>query len=258
MKNYIMKITTIVMIVLLIGTIGATTASAAGFFTYRKGMGYNNLIEKWEEIQNEKQELRDMLESYGIDLPDLTKEQKRDITSTIRESKRNGLSREEIRDNVVELLIDFGVDLPGLTIEQRAEIRLKIKEMLEENYGFIFIELTPEQKAYIKQSIIQMKKQGVSKEDIKTTVIDLYESYGGVIPELNDGEKEDIHDWIMNMLETNYGLDLPNLTVEQRNSITNKKDEIQQLRNDLKILFRDANRITRWRFLRYVHKDLTS
>jgi hypothetical protein len=254
MKNNTKKITTILMIVLLVGTIGASTASAAGFFNFRKGTGYNDLVDKWEEIQIEKQELRDMLEGYGIDLPDLTNEQKREVSRTVRELRRDGTNREEIRDAVVDLLIDFGVDLPDLTSEQRAEIRTNIKTMLEDNYGFVFIDLTAEQKAYIKQTIIQLKRQGTTKEEIKAAVIDLYESYGGIIPELTDEQKEEVHDWIVNMLETDYGLDLPNLTLEQRESIENKKSEIKELQKELRQMFKDAGFITKLRFFRYIRR----
>ena len=256
MSKIIKKITTILMIFLLIGTIGATTASAIGLLDFRNATRYKDLVNKWEEIQNEKQELRDMLEGYGIIIPDLTLKQKREIFRTIFELRREGATREVIIDAVVDLLIDFGFNLPDLTAEQRAEIKTKIKTMLEENYGFVFIELTPEQKAYIKQTVIHLKRQGASREEIKQAIIDLYESYGGVIPELTESEKEEIHNWIVDMLETDYGLDLPNLTLEQREAIKEKRGEIRQLQQELLEMFKDARFFTKIRFIRYVRRNI--
>ena len=173
MKSKMKKIVGILSIVILMSTLGSITVSATGLYDLGDRPSYKDLVDKWNEIQNAKQDLRDTLTGYGIELPDLTIEQKQEILNTIRELRRDGSSREEIRDAVVDLLIDFGVDLPDLTSEERAEIRMKIATMLEENYGFVFIELTPEQKAYIKQTIIQMKSQGTSQEEIKEALINL-------------------------------------------------------------------------------------
>lgn len=256
MSKNIKKLTAIFLIALLIGTIGATTASAIGLLGFGKRTSYGDLVEKWEEIQNEKQELRNMLISYGVQLPDLNFGQKREIFRTIIQLKKQGAERSEILEIVFDLLIDFGMDLPDLTSEQFIEIRVKIKTMLEENYGFVFIELTPEQKAYIKQTIAQLKRQGATREEIKQAFIDLYENYGGVIPELNDAEKEEIHTWIVNMLENDYGFDLPNLTFEQRETIKNKNNDIKELQKELRELFKNARFFTKIRFIRYVRKNI--
>jgi len=250
------KIMAILMIVLLVGTIGATTVSATGFFSWGNKTSFKELKNKWNEIQEAKQELRDMLEEYGIELPDLTLEQKKVIIRTIFQLRREGANREEIREEIADLLIEFGVDLPDLTSEQRDEIRAKIKTMLEEDYGFVFIELTDEHKVEIKNTIKEMKKSGATREEIKQAIIGLYESYGGVIPDLNDEEKEEIHDWIVNMLETDYGVDLPDLTLEQREAIKDKKNEIRELQKELREMFKNARFFTKFRFLRYVRKNL--
>ena len=256
MNNKIKKITTLLMITLLIGTIGATTASAVGITGFRDRTKFRELVNKWNEIQTEKQELSDMLEGYGIERPELTLRQKFEILRTIRELKREGADKEEIRDAIVDLLIDFGFDLPDLTKEQRVEIREKIKKMLEDEYGFVFIELTDEQKRQIKQLIIEMHREGASKEEIKAAVIELYENYGGVIPELNDIEKEEIHDWIVDMLETDYDIDLPDLTLEQREAIKEKRSEIMQLQKELKEMLRNAGFFTKIKFFGYVRRNL--
>jgi len=58
------------------------------------------------------------------------------------------------------------------------------------------------------------------------------------------------------MLETNYGLDLPNLTVEQRDAIKDKKSEITDLQKELKELFKNAGFFTKMRFLRYLQQNI--
>jgi len=246
------KLIAILMIVFLVATIGASSISSSGIIFIGNRPSYRELVNKWEEIQSEKQELRDILVSYGIELPDLTIDQKREILRTIIQLRRQGTEKDEILEVIFDLLIDFGMDLPDLTSEQFNEIRLKIKTMLEENYGFVFIELTVEQKQEIKNTIKEMKKNGATREEIKAALIDLYESYGGVIPELSEFEREEIHDWIVNMLESDYGFDLPDLTLEQRESIKNKKSEIRELQRELREMFRNARLFTKFRFFRYL------
>ena len=249
----IKKIIAVSMIVLLIGTVGASTISTSGFLLKPS---FKDLVDKWDEIQIEKQQLREMLESYGVDLPDLTIKQKREILKTIIQQIRQGTDRYEILEIVFDKLIGYGMDLPDLTSEQFAEIRQKIKTELEENYGFVFVELSEEQKMEIKDTVREMKKQGATKEEIKQAVIELYEGYGGIIPDLNDTQKEEIHDWVVNMLETEYGFDLPNLTPEQRTQIKQKTIVIRQLQGQLKDMFKEARFFTKIRFIRYVHTHI--
>lgn len=255
-------------LVLVTTTLGSTLAFAQydsngqtnDFFQSLLNLGagptIKNLIETYNEIQEAKQELRALAESYGIELPELTKDQKQEIMSTFRELRRNGHPRDEVRSEIIDLLIDYGWDLPDLTKEQREEIKEKTKTMLSETYGFVFIDLTPEQKAYLKQTIIQMNQQGLTREEIRNEIITLYEKYGGVIPDITEEEKESIHDWIHDMIETDYNIDLPDLTSEQRQEFIEKKEEIHQLQRELREQFKQANRLTRYRFLRYVRKDL--
>lgn len=256
MKPGMKKTVGILSVVILIGTLGSITVSATGLYDTGDRPSYDELVNKWTEIQNAKQDLRETLNGYGIELPNLTSEQKQEIRNTIRELRREGASREDIREAVVDLLINFGVDLPDLTSEQRAEIRMKIKTMLEEKYGFVFIELTPEQQAYIKQTIIKMRRQGATQDEIKEAVKNLYVGYGGVIPALNDIQKEEIHDWIISMLETDYGLHPPDLTMEQRQEIKEKRSEIHDLQTELRDMFKDSGFYTKIRFLRYVHEQV--
>ena len=249
-------------------TAGATIVSAQGkngseeqgFFASMfsdKGPSVDNLIETYEDIKESKEELKQIMNSYGIEIPDLTIDEKRQIRQLARELRRSGHSRQEIRGEIIDLLIGFGVDLPDLTDEERSEIRSKIRLHLETEYGFVFVELTHEQKAYMKQTFIQLKREGKTTDEIKIELISLYESYGGVIIELSDADKEDIHDWIVSMLETDYNLDLPDLSLEQREEIKDKKEEIRSLQKELREQIKRANWLNRFRFFRYVKNDLT-
>jgi hypothetical protein len=101
-----------------------------------------------------------------------------------------------------------------------------------------------------------MRRQGASDEAIRDEIRTLYESYGGVLPELSDSQKEEIRQWIHTLLETDYDVDLLDLTDEQMENLTNKREEIKGLKENLRDLVKDANRITRWRFFKYVQRDI--
>ncbi|HMA83435.1 MAG TPA: hypothetical protein VKP59_04320 [Candidatus Thermoplasmatota archaeon] len=222
------------------------------------GPSLDELIKTYEELKEAKQDLRQTMESYGIQFPDLTNEEKRELIQTIRELRRDGSSRREIREEIIDLLIDFGFNLPDLSEEQRDEIRTKIKIHLETNYGFVLIELTPEQKAYMKQTLIQLKRDGRTKEEIRDELVELYEGYGGMIPDLTEAEKEVIYDWAVAMIEQDYDVDLPDVTYEQRQIIKEKKGDIGNIQKDLRQQLRLANRLNRFRFFRYVKRDFSS
>ena len=221
------------------------------------GPSVDELIETYEDIKEAKEEQRQLMESYGIELPDLSLDEKRELVKTAKQLWKRGYSRNEIRDEIIDLLIGFGVDLPDLTSEQQGEIRSKVRTHLEIEYGFVFVELTPEQKAYMKQTLFQLKRDGKNKEEIKAELVVLYENYGGVIPELTDDEKENIHDWIVSMLENDYNLDLPDLTLEQRENLKNKKEEIRSIQKELRNQIKQANWFNRFKFFRYVKNDLS-
>lgn len=272
MVNHMNKkiIAMISILILLMTTTAATMISAQGLnnkdklglfvslFQRDNGPTLDELIETYEELKEAKQDLRQTMELYGIQFPDLTKEEKRELIQTIRELRRDGGSRQEIREEIIELLIDFGFNLPDLSEEERNEIRTKIKTHLETNYGFVFIELTPEQKAYMKQTLIQMKRDGRTKDEVREELVELYEGYGGTIPDLTETEKEAIYDWAVAMIEQDYDVDLPDLTYEQRQIIKDKKEDIQSIQKDLRQQLRQANQITRFRFFRYVKRDFSS
>jgi hypothetical protein len=246
--------------VLLVATIGATVASAKWMNkteTQDNEITLEELIQTYNELKETKQELRDLKESYGMELPDLTDDEKRSLIQTIRQLRRTGHNRIQIRSEITDMLIGFGVNIPGLSIEQRTEVKEKIKIHLEENYNFIFIELTPEQKAYMRQTAIQLKRQGNTIDMIKEELIALYENYGGNIPVLGETDHEEIYNWVYSMIETDYNIDLPDISYEEKQEIEEKKDEIHTLQKELRQQIRQTNWLNRFRFFRYVKMDRT-
>jgi hypothetical protein len=253
------KIFVLISIMVLIGATTFTVASAGKLFLNNSSgrISLDDLKDKWNELRQKKAEYHDLLESYGFDLPDLSDEQKWEIWSTMLRMKREGAARDEIRDAIEDLLEDYGVDLPGLTPEDKQAIRLWIKNLLETEYGFVFPELTEEQKREILQEIISLKDQGYTRLEIRQTIKELLETgYGFVFPELTDSQKEEIRQEIETMLETDYDFDIPDLTPEQRDNIKEKKKEIRRLQIELRIMYKHATRWVKLRFYSYVKNQM--
>jgi hypothetical protein len=265
MKNKIFAI--IGMSLLVMTTWGATVVSAQlinktenndlfpPLFRNRNGPTLDEIIDVYTDLTQSKQEYRDLLDSYGIELPDLPVDEKRQIIRTLRNLRRNGNSKEQIRDEFINILIGYGFNLPDFSKQQKQEIKDKIRTHLEDHYGFVFIELTPEQNAYIKQTIVQLRRQDASQEEIKAEVITLYNGYGGSIFELEDDEKENLYNRIYQLIETDYDYDIPDITYDQRQQLKDKKEEIQQFQKQLRQLFRQSNWLTRIRFYRHVRTE---
>jgi uncharacterized protein (UPF0335 family) len=259
MKNLVRKTATLAVILLLVGTLSAGVVSAAGFVNIgnnRNRVTFFALVNQWETLQTEKQQFHDLLNDYGFDVPELSVGQKRQIIRTIIVLRKQGAEREEIRDAVVDLLIGYGVNLPDLTSEQRGEIRNQTKNFLEQDYGFVFVELTEDQQQEIRQTVKQMKNEYASREQIKQAVIDLYVSYGGVIPELSDSEREEIYDWMVVLLEDDYGVEVPELSFEQRQIIRQESNDIASLRNELRQMFNNARFFVKLRFIGYLRRTI--
>jgi len=255
MKSYSKKIIVLISIFVLMGTSVVTAKTTVLKPTDKPTL--RELIQKWNELREKKEELHDMLVSYGVDVPDLTDEQKWIIWSTVWRLRNNGASKEEIRLEVRALLEEFGVEFPDLSPEDKREIRQWIKNMLETDYGFVFPELTEEQKEEIKQVIIDLKRQGLSREEIRQQIKTLLETdYGFVFPELTEEQKEEIRDRIIDMLETEYGLDIPDLTPEQSVVIKRKRAEIKVLQRELSQMLKNADKRTKYRFYLYVKRTM--
>ena len=88
MKPEMKKIIGALSIVILICILGSITVSATGLYNQGDRPSYNDLINKWNEIQNAKQDLRDTLTGYGVEVPDLTTEQKKEILFNQRMNKK--------------------------------------------------------------------------------------------------------------------------------------------------------------------------
>ena len=121
-------------------------------------------------------EIRQMLEDYGLDIPEdwdsrervgkgkrlrglrvirdqLTEEQRTSLRERVRTMREDGAKREEIRDTVKQMLDDYGVQLPedggklgrgffeklmkDLTPEQRDAVKAKIREMREDRKSVV-------------------------------------------------------------------------------------------------------------------------
>lgn len=255
MINKIKKIFVFLSIFILLGT--SIISADAFIFQSSDKTSLKDLINKWNEIRDKKDELHYLLESYGVDLPDLTDEQKWIIWSTVWKMKINGATKDKIRNQVKLLLKSYGVELPNLSEQDKKDIKLWIKNLLENEYGFVFVELTDEQKKEIKQEIIILKEQGLNHEQIKIEIRELLQDeYGFVLPELSDVEKEEIRTKIKNMLETEYGLDLPDLTVEQRDTVKQKRKEIKILQLELGKMLKNTDKKTKLQFYLYVKKTM--
>jgi len=225
----------IFIILLLISVTGVTVVSADTILESEKDVFSIGLRAKiwWKlhELRRANQELHDMMEEFGFNLPDLTAAQKRELFITARYLHINDASREDIRDELKTLLIEFGVDLPNLSEEEHTEIKADIHEVLEAN-GFVIIELTEQQRIQIKNTVNTLVKQGAYHDEIHDEVFSILEGFGFVIPELSDEERISIRQDISDILR-NHGIDIPELSLDQHQQLYEKNQEIKQLRFEL-------------------------
>lgn len=255
MRNDIKKFFVFFSILILMGT----SVVSANDFVFRSSdkTTLRDLINKWNEIRDKRDELHNLLESYGVDLPDLTDEQKWNIWSTVLKMKMNGATKDKIRNQVKLLLESYGLELPNLSEQDKKDIKQWIKNLLEHEYGFVFVELSEEQKKEIKQEVMSLKKQGLTREQIKIKIKELLQNeYGFVFPEISDVQKEEIRTKIRNMLESEYDFDLPNLTAEQRDVVKQKRKEIKTLQFELGKMLKNVDKKTKLQFYFYVKKTM--
>ncbi len=131
-----------------------------------------------EEIHDE---IKQMLENYGIEVPehsfdrprrgmrhgwkffgaDLSDEQKKAIKDKVDSMRKNKASREEIHEAVTKMLKDYGIEIP---------------KDLEQHRKFMK-NLPDEQRKEVRDTIRKMRKDGASREEIQDTIKKLiYES----------------------------------------------------------------------------------
>ena len=140
------------------------------------------------------------------------------------------------REELKQMVEDFGVDLPDLPEMEKEQIKAEIISLLE-GYGFVFVELTEEQKGEIKNTAREMFRDGASREEIRDEVKNVLERYGFDIPELTEEQKNETREGIRTIL-LDHDIELPDLTEGQQEQIRNKREEIREIRWELLDLLR--------------------
>ena len=232
------KWTGILIVSMLVATLGTTVVAAQIIEdTGYPGLGVRlQVLRKLRELKHAREELKQMVEDFGVDLPDLSRGEKRQIAITVQYFRMQGASREEIRDEIKNLLIEFGVDLPDIPEMEKEQIKAEIISLLE-GYGFVFVELTEEQKDEIKNTAREMFRDGASREEIRDEVKNVLERYGFDIPELTEEQKNETREGIRTIL-LDHDIELPDLTEGQQEQIRNKREEIREIRWELLDLLR--------------------
>ena len=232
------KWTGILIVSMLVATLGTTVVAAQIIEdTGYPGLGVRlQVLRKLRELKHAREELKQMVEGFGVDLPDLSRGEKRQIAITAQYFRMQGASREEIRDEIKNFLIEFGVDLPDLPETENEQIKAEIIFLLE-GYGFVFVELTEEQKDEIKNTAREMFRDGASREEIRDEVKNVLERYGFDIPELTEEQKNETREGIRTIL-LDHDIELPDLTEGQQEQIRNKREEIREIRWELLDLLR--------------------
>jgi hypothetical protein len=181
---------------------------------------------------------------------ELTDEQRVAIRDLMDEMRDAGASREEIHEAVSELFAEWGIEMPerpgdpGSRRGGRGE-----REGLGDR-------LTEEQRAALHSTMLQVWRDGASREEIHAAVVGLLEEWGIELPEQNglgwgmgqggrflrglfgqhsEDQREEIHQLIGELRQqgasqdeiraavegklTEWGIELPELTQEQRQAL---------------------------------------
>jgi DNA-binding transcriptional MerR regulator len=169
----------------------------------------------------------EMLEGYGVEVPedwhgprgfdhrggglmsDLTDEQKEAVWEKIKEMRDQGATREEIRTAIVEMLESYGIDAPEDWPGPRG---------FGHRRGGLMSDLTDEQKEAVWDKIREMRDQDATREEIRTAIVEMLESYGIDAPEDWPGPRGFGHPW---------GGFMSNLSDEQREAVREKIKEMR-------------------------------
>ena len=246
----------VLMIVAFAGAmVWAQTAWAQGPGGHHMGGPHGQIMKQLTEEQRQQvretiQKLRDegaapeeiraavdaLLDEWGIERPEgepgfkgphgqrphLTKEQREQLHSLIKEMKEQGATREQIRTKVDSLFREWGVPprrfhhgrrghafrrlMRDLNEDQRAELKAKLKELREqkvsrkeayeaiaalfESWGLeappprgLADLLTREQLKTVHDKVKEMREQGATREEIHEAVQALLDEWGIVVPE---------------------------------------------------------------------------
>lgn len=113
-----------------------------------------------------------VLRGMAIDIAtELTDEQRAEIHDRVIEMREDGATRDEIRETVAEMLEDFGVEVPDEWFVSRAK----------DNY--LFADLTDEQRTTIHKRVVQMRKDGATRDEIRETFAEMLKDFGVELPE---------------------------------------------------------------------------
>jgi len=169
--------------------------------------GYNGLYSKLTDEQREtvlgkikemrsqgatREEIRaavgKLFEGYGIELPEhqgegprgdfrgllsgLTEEQRETVQEKMKEMRSQGATREEIHTAVAEILKGYGIEVPKNWGEGH-----------QGGFRDFLANLTEEQRETVLGKIKEMRSQGASREEIRTTVSEMLKGYGILLPE---------------------------------------------------------------------------
>ena len=162
--------------------------------------------------------LSDMLESYGIELPEnwknkamhfssmkghsrfklqLSDEQKEAIREKMKNLHEQGASPEEFNHTVRTMLQDFGVDIPeDWHISGRMGFRPPFPRV-------IFDQLTDEQRQEIHNQIEVMREEGTSHEEIHHKVMEMLKNYDvqlpGILGEFSPEQRKELRNRMREM-----------------------------------------------------------
>ncbi len=136
-----------------------------------------------------REAVREMIEEYGIQLPErpfgvgrlmaeLTDEQRDAIHEAVEELKESGASREDIHELVGSMLSEYGVELP----EDWGE-RGKADRVFRFRHRHLREHLTEEQVRLVEEKVEELKEQGATREQIHEKIAEMMGDWGVELPE---------------------------------------------------------------------------
>jgi len=156
----------------------------------------DSMREEGADRKEIREEVRKMLETYGVDLSeqdyrgnrghrgkrweflakDLSEEQKTAINDKIATMRKEGTDRTEIRDEIRRMLEGYGVNVP----ESFGD---KPPRGMRHGWRHFGADLSDEQKSAIKEKVKSLRESDASREEIHTAVTQMLKDYGIEIPE---------------------------------------------------------------------------
>jgi len=193
---------------------------------------------------------------------ELTDEQREVVHELVIDMREDGASRDQVHAAVIELLEDWGIEVPANMADGPREGRGPGSghgPRVGHGPHIIMDQLTEEQRGAIHEMVMEMRDNGVDRDEIHEAVTAQLEEWGIEIPEdfrpgprdgrhgilrdlteeqrqevretvremRSDGaSREEIHDAVRDMLE-DWGIDLPDRTDRRAGSDTERRARIQ-------------------------------